>query len=163
MLFYFLFRWVCFTSFFDHYLERNIYAFIYLEHILWDLLQNWCSIKPIKIYLCKRYVLIKVVGYKPLNKLSSLVFFKDFDHTISFILWKTAISKNIYFYKLPPPPPPSSMAPFVHSWNSNYYYICFFLLKLLNTIAKSCQINWRIERTKICGSIYFCKNKILSR
>ena len=38
----------------------------------------------------------------------------------------------------------------------NAYF--FLLLKLLHAIAKSCQINWRIERTKICGSIFFCKD-----
>ena len=38
---------------------------------------------------------------------------------------------------------------------------CFFLLlKLLNAIAKSRQINWRTERTKTYGSIYFCKDII---
>ena len=37
----------------------------------------------------------------------------------------------------------------------------FLFLKLLHVIAKSCQINWTIERTKTYGSIFFCKDKIL--
>ena len=35
----------------------------------------------------------------------------------------------------------------------NIYF--FLLLKPLHAIAESCQINWRIERTKTCGSILF--------
>ena len=34
------------------------------------------------------------------------------------------------------------------------------LLKLLHAIAKYCQINCRIEKTKTRGSIFFCKDKI---
>ena len=37
----------------------------------------------------------------------------------------------------------------------NIFFNDFFpLLKLLHAIAKSCQINWRIERTKTYGSIF---------
>ena len=35
----------------------------------------------------------------------------------------------------------------------NIYF--FFLLKILNTVARSCKINWRTERTKIYDSICF--------
>ena len=44
----------------------------------------------------------------------SFVFFKHFDHTISLILRRTAILKNIYFCGTP-----SLMATSVHSLSSN--------------------------------------------
>ena len=37
----------------------------------------------------------------------------------------------------------------------------FLLLELLYAIAKSCQINWRIEKTKTDGSIFFAKIELL--
>ena len=30
---------------------------------------------------------------------------------------------------------------------------------LLHAIAKSCQINWRVERIETCGSIFFAKTR----
>ena len=34
-------------------------------------------------------------------------------------------------------------------------------MNLLHVIAQSCQINCRIERTNTCGSIHFCKDKVV--
>ena len=57
-------------------------------------------------------------------------------------------------------------------YNTRLYWKCvfrkvnksfFLLLELLHANAKFWQINWRIERTKTRGSIFFSKNKILQR
>ena len=37
----------------------------------------------------------------------------------------------------------------------------FVLLKLLYVITQSCKTNWRRKRTKTCGSIFFCRDKLL--
>ena len=36
-------------------------------------------------------------------------------------------------------------------------------MKLLHAITKYFQINWKIERTKICGSVFLSKNKIITK
>ena len=69
--------------------------------------------RRIKICLCKCFILIKVLGYRPLNKIYSLVFFKHFGHTTSFMLCRIAILKNICFSRTP------LMAAPGHSLNSN--------------------------------------------
>ena len=38
----------------------------------------------------------------------------------------------------------------------------FLLLNIFNTVARSYKIKWRTEITKICGSICFCKDKIIN-
>ena len=73
------------------------------------------------------------------------------------MLCKTAILKNVYICRTPAP-----MAASVNKIPMINTYL-FLLLKLLHEIAKFCQINWRIERTKTCGLIFFCKDKILKR
>ena len=84
-------------------------------------------------------------------------FFKDFDHTISLIHCRTALFKIIYFPQLLL----QWLLLFIH-WipliNTH-----FFSYWNLYANAKSCQINWKIERTITCGSIFFCKDKILQR
>ena len=79
------------------------------------------------ISLGKCHVLLQLYQ----NWTSSLVFFEDFDHTISLILCRTDILKNIYFYRTP-----SSVAAYFYSLNSNNCYILFFpietCMQLLN-------------------------------
>ena len=64
---------------------KKISGSIQLETVtgLEDTLQNSYS----KSWLHQlKYDCTSVAGYRPLNKMSSLVFFKDFDHTVSLTL-----------------------------------------------------------------------------
>ena len=56
------------------------------------------------------------------------------------------------------------MAASVHSLNSNEYYILFSPFELLHAIAKSCQINWGIERImwfNLLLQIYYKKKLVV--
>ena len=39
----------------------------------------------------------------------------------------------------------------------------FLQLKFSYGTAKSCQVNWRTERTKACDLVFLCKDKTLKR
>ena len=72
--------------------------------------------------------------------------FEDFDHTISLILSRTAILRNIYFLEHLV----QWLLLFIHQIPATNTFL-FLLVKLWLAIAKSCQINWRVEIVKNCA------------
>ena len=81
-----------FTPFFDHYIEQSLLLLI-KKQPLRDILQNSCSkleLNQLK-YARERVLFLQRLrpGYRGLslnqNQTSSLVFFKDFNHTICLI------------------------------------------------------------------------------
>ena len=91
---------------------------------------------------------------------SSLVFFKDFHHTISLILCRTAILKKIYFCRSL-----TSMAACVHSLNFNGHRVCILFFPIETFVCNCSSLQKKLEnrKTKYMWFSLFYRDKILQR
>ena len=126
----------------------------------WEIFYKIAVVKQLKYACLSCFVFTKVAGYRSSTLLKSnfftVIFFKDFNHTASLML-------NRYFEEHL-----SIFAEHLLNWllcihqirMINTYF--FLLLRFLNAITKSRQINWKIERTKTYHSMRYCKYKVAS-
>ena len=68
------------------------------------------------------------------------------DHTISLILYRTAIFTQEYLFL-----------------QNTFFNSCFCSFIKFQQLIHTFQINWRIERASSCGSNFYCRDKILKR
>ena len=132
-----------------------------LRSSLWEIFYKIAVVKQFK-YACESVLFLlklQAIGlqlYLLKSNFFTVIFFKDFNHTASLML-------NRYFEEHL-----SIFAEHLLNWllcihqirMINTYF--FLLLRFLNAITKSRQINWKIERTKTYHSMRYCKYKVAS-